>query len=162
MQVLAVSLISAGVFGLWLFARSLWALLLERRRADAWLESATGDFVPAAYEWRAAELGSPANRRMLARTLRSVVARATDGRTAMYRPRLTAARRRRTAIEELAETLEHEEYPVTPAGMLRVIELIRNGAGPLWGSSAERLEREIETTLQLLAPQSRSGLHAAC
>lgn len=162
MQVLVVTVVSAGVFGLWLLVRSLWSLLEERRRADAWLQSATGEFVPPAYERRAAELGSPANRRMLARTLRSVVARATDRRAALYRPRLIAARRRQTAIEGLAEALEHEEYPVTPAGMLRVTELIRNGAGPLWGSSPESLECEIETTLRLLAPHGRSGLHAAC
>jgi hypothetical protein len=162
MQILAVAVISAGGFGLWLLARRLSLLLLERRRADAWLQSATGDFVPPAYEWRAAELGSPANRRMLARTLRSVVARATDGRAALYRPRLIAARRRRAELEELAETLEHDEVPVTPAGMLRVTELIRNGAGPLWGSSPERLEREIETTLRVLVPRRTSGLHAAC
>lgn len=157
MQVAALALISAGVFALWHVARSMWSLLAERRRADAWLETATGSVVPPAYAWRAAELESPANRRMLARALRSIVARATDRRPALHRPRLIAARRRRQAIEELAETLEREEHPVTPAGMLRVTELIRNGAGPLWGSSPERLGHEIETILRLLARR-----HAAC
>jgi hypothetical protein len=162
MQVLAVTLVSLALFGLWQLARRLRARHGERERADAWLESATGGVVPAKYAWRAAELESVDNRRMLARTLRAIAARATDARPYLHRPRLTAVRRRRTAVEELAATLEHEESPVTPAGMLRVAELIHDGAGPLWGSSPERLEREIELTLRLLVPRRSSSLHAPC
>lgn len=162
MQVLTVILVSVAVFGLWELGRRLRMVHDERRRADAWLETATGGVVPAKYAWRAAELESVDNRRMLARTLRAVAARATDPRPYLNRPRLGAVRRRRGAVEQLAATLEHEDIPVTPAGMLRVAELIHNGAGPLWGSSPERLEREIELTLRLLAARRGSSLHAPC
>jgi hypothetical protein len=161
MELLVVALVSIVLFGLWRLALRLRSLLADRRRADAWLETATGGIVPAPYQWRAAQLESAENRRMLARTLRSIVARATDGRVGLYRPRLIAVRRRRAVVEELAETLEREEA-VTPAGMLRVAELIRNGAGPLWGSNPEQLENEIETTLRVLVPRRSRGLHAAC
>lgn len=162
MQVLAVLLTSFTVFVLWRLARRLHTLHDERRRADAWLETATGGVVPARYAWRAAELESVHNRRMLARTLRAIATRATDARPYLHRPRLGAVRRRRSAVEELASALEHEESPVTPAGMLRVAELIHNGAGPLWGSNPERLEREIELTLRLLVPARSAGLHPSC
>jgi hypothetical protein len=162
MQVLTVTLVSLAVFGLWQLGRRLQTLRGERRRADAWLETATGAVVPPRYARRAAELQSIRNRRMLARTLRAIAARATDARPYLHRPRLGAVRRRATAVEELAATLEQEGKPVTPAGMLRVAELIHDGAGPLWGASPERLEREIELTLRLLAPARGSGLHAPC
>jgi hypothetical protein len=161
MQAVLVLGVSLGVFGVWQLGRRVASLLADRRKADTWLETATGDVVPSAYAWRAAQLESIANRRRLAKTLRAIVARAADGRSSLYRPRLTAVRRRRAAVVELAETLEQEENAVTPAGMIRVAELITNGAGPLWGSNPERLEREIESTLRVLVPR-RSDLHAAC
>ncbi len=153
MQGLVVAVVSAALFGLWQLARWLRSLLAARRQADAWLETATGDVIPSAYAWRAAQLESVANRRRLAKTLRSIAARAADGRSSLHRPRLTAVRPQQRAIEELAETLEHEESPVTPAGMLRVADLVSNGAGPLWGSSPERLRSEIEMTRRLLVPE---------
>jgi len=162
MQIVFVVVVSAGLFGLWQLELWIRSLLAERRRADAWLETATGDVIPSVYAQRAAQLASVTNRRRLAKTLRAIAARAADGRSNLYRPRLTAVRRQQRAIEELAETLEHEENAVTPAGMLRVADLISNGAGPLWGSSPERLRREIDMTLRLLAPQRRSGARAAC
>jgi hypothetical protein len=74
---------------------------------------------------------------------------------------LAAARQRQISLEALAKKLERGDEPVTPAGMLRVTELITAGAGPLWGTSEEELGEAIETTLTVLAPPgSRGGLDA--
>ena len=119
--------------------------------------SATGTVVPRAYAWRAAQLTSLRNRRMLARTLRLVAENAQGRPVGRNRPRLIAARQRRISLEALAKMLERADEPVTPAGMLRVTELITAGAGPLWGTSEEALGEAIETTLAVLAPPSHRG-----
>lgn len=157
---LGVVAFSALLFGLLQLGRAVYGLFDRRRRADSWLRSATGTVVPRPYAWRAAQLTSLRNRRMLARTLRLVAEtgqRRTVGRTL---PRLTAARQRRISLEALAKKLERADEPVTPAGMLRVTELITAGAGPLWGTSEEELGEAIETTLTLLAPPGSRGLDA--
>jgi hypothetical protein len=157
---LGVVAFSALLFGLLQLGRAVYSLFERRRRADSWLRSATGAVVPRAYAWRAAQLTSLRNRRMLARTLR-LVAETTQVRpVGRALPRLTAARQRRISLEALAKKLERADEPVTPAGMLRVTELITAGAGPLWGTSEEELDEAIETTLTVLAPRAPRGLDA--
>ena len=87
---------------------------------------------------------------MLARSLRVIVQRSSESPRPSFVPRLIAARKVRTSLEALAGTLELEREPVTPAGVLRVVELVTDGAGPLWGSSEEALADEIQTTLRVL------------
>jgi uncharacterized membrane protein len=157
---LGVVAFSALLFGLLQLGRAVHVLLERRRRADSWLRSATGIVVPRAYAWRAAQLTSLRNRRMLARTLRLVAETAQGRPVGRNRPRLTAARQRRISLEALAKKLERGDEPVTPAGMLRVTELITAGAGPLWGTSEEELGEAIETTLTVLAPSVPRGLDA--
>ena len=49
--------------------------------------------------------------------------------------------------------LESLEEPVTPAGMLRVVDLVTDGAGPLWGTTKDAtLGDAISTTLAILRP----------
>ena len=140
-------------------------LTQSRRLADEWLRTATDGVVPPAYAARAAELTSRRERLLLADSLRLVA----DGPARVgslggrYRPRHTVARSRRAPLEALATTLEHEEQPVTPAGMLSVHDLITAGTGPLWGTSERALDEAIETALGLLRPQSgvQDELHAA-
>jgi hypothetical protein len=51
----------------------------------------------------------------------------------------------------LASTLERVDQPVTPAGMLRVIDLVTDGAGPLWNApGGSVLEESIYSTLDVL------------
>jgi hypothetical protein len=158
---LGVVIFSALLFGLLQLGRAVYGLFERRRRADSWLRSATGTVVPRAYAWRAAQLTSLRNRRMLARTLRLVAETAQGRPVGRSLPRLAAARQRQISLEALAKKLERGDEPVTPAGMLRVTELITAGAGPLWGTSEEELGEAIETTLTVLAPPgSRGGLDA--
>ena len=138
------------------FGRAANFLPWRQRRADEWLRLATTNVVPTAHAWRAAELISLRRRRLLAGTLREVAdARARDGAVGgRYRPRHTASVSRREPIEALAATLENENQPVTAVGMLRVLDLITSGTGPLWGTSQQALGDALETTLTLLATHS--------
>lgn len=133
----------------------------RRRGADEWLRTATDGVVPPAYAARAAQLTARRERLVLASSLRRVAegpARvgALGGR---YRPRHTAAQSRRASLEALATTLEREDQPVAPAGMLRVHDLITAGTGPLWGTSEHALDEAIESALEMLTPES--GVRAA-
>jgi hypothetical protein len=160
-RAVGVTAVSALLFGVFQFGRGLRVLDRCRRHADDWLRTATGIVVPPAYAWRAAQLTSSRRRRMLARTLRLIEESARERPLGSHRPRLLAARRRRVSLEALAKTLESANEPVTPAGMLRVAELLSAGTGPLWGTSAEALGEEIETTLAVLTPR-RLGSRDAC
>jgi len=147
-----VVVVSALLFGLLQLLRSIHGLFVARLRADSWLRSATGSVVPPVYAWRAAQLTSLDQRRMLARSLRLVAERARERSRGGFGPRLIAARERRISLEALAKKLERGDEPVTPAGILRVTELITAGGGPLWGTSAEALGEAIDRTLTVLAP----------
>jgi hypothetical protein len=152
-----VAAVSLLVFGLFQLVCAFGVLYRRRQRADDWLRTATGDVVPPAYAWRARQLTSSYERRMLARTIRLVAQRACERSVGRYRPRLIAARKRRVALEALAKTLERETEPVTPAGMLRVVDLVTAGGGPLWGANEEELGEAIEATLAVLAPREASS-----
>lgn len=149
--------VAAGILGLYQLVQAQRALLRQRRAADAWLRTATGGFVPQAYVWRAEQLCSPRERRMLARTLRLIERSAYERAVGRLRPlNLPAVRAHHESLELLAQTLETLDEPVTPAGMLRVIDLITDGAGPLWGSTKDApLGDAIAATLALL---TRRGL----
>jgi hypothetical protein len=138
------------------FGRTAHVLRWRRRRADEWLRSASKGVVPTAHAWRAAELTSPRRRRLLASTLREVADAGTRNHAlgGRYRPRHTASVSRRESLEALAATLENETQPVTPAGMLRVLDLVTSGTGPLWGMSEQALDDALETTFALLAADS--------
>ena len=69
-------------------------------------------------------------------------------------PAERAVREHRESVRTLARTLEDGE-PVTPAGMLRVVELVTDGASPLWATTAGApLGEAISTTLTILTPRS--------
>jgi hypothetical protein len=124
----------------------------RRRAADDWLRSATGDFVPARYVWRARQLRAACERLLLAKTLRLLVRRAAeDPRGGFGALRLTAVSENREALQLLASTLERVDQPVTPAGMLRVIDLITDGGGPLWNTAkGSALAETISSILAVL------------
>jgi len=161
---LGVAVVSALVFGLHRLGLALRELTRRRHAADDWLRSSGGGFVPAAYAWRAAQLCSPRERRTLARTLRQIEHAAYErpiGRLApLYLP---AVREHGESVLALADTLENLAEPVTPAGMLRVLDLVQNGAGPLWGTTkGPTLGDAIGATLQILTPGgTRDSTHGA-
>jgi hypothetical protein len=158
---LGVAAVAVGIFGLYQLVRALWLLSRLRRTADDWLRSATGRFVPPAYTWRAAQLCSPRERRVLARTLRLIARRAFDRKIGPPQY-LRAVREHRESVQLLARTLERVQEPVTAAGMLHARELISNGASPLWGTTKdEALGDAIATTLAILTSGARSPIATA-
>jgi hypothetical protein len=149
---LRAAAVSVGILGVYELIRAHLVLHRMRRTADDWLRSATGGFVPPAYAWRAEQLTSPRERRMLAGTLRLIERSAYERGRGRYRPlHLPAVRENRESLELLADTLETVDEPVTPAGMLRVVDLVTDGAGPLWGATKDApLGDAIATTLAVL------------
>jgi hypothetical protein len=149
---LRVAAVSAAIFGVVQFVRAQRVLSKQRRMADDWLRSATGGFVPPSYAWREKQLCSPRERRMLARTLRGVEEMAYERPLGRRRPLyLPAVREHRDFVDLLAQALERLEEPVTPAGMLRVVDLLSDGASPLWGTTKDATLRDaISTTLAIL------------
>lgn len=166
-RLLVVAAVSAAIFGVYQLVRALRRLSRQRRTADDWLRSATGSFVPPVYAWRAEQLCSPRQRRMLAKTLRLIEQSAYERPVGRLRPlNLAAVREHGESVQALARTLECLEEPVTPAGMLRVVDLVTDGAGPLWGASRDAtLGNAIAATLAILHPggsdQTRRA-RAAC
>ena len=128
-----------------------WQKARQRQLADAWLRSSNGTFIPEKYGSRAEELCSPKHRRMLAETLRKIERSANDrtlGRSTIVD--LAAVRAHRQELRALVRLLETHEAPVTPAGMLRVVDLITEAGSPLYAVRGERLGEEIAVTIELL------------
>jgi hypothetical protein len=151
---LVAAVVSALVFGVYRLVLAVRRVAQRRRAADDWLRTSTGAVVPSAYRWRAAQLCAPRERRTLARTLRQIERAAYErpvGRLApLYLP---AVREHRDRVRALADRLENLEEPVTPAGMLRVADLVQNGGGPLWATrTGPTLGDAIATTLAILTP----------
>jgi hypothetical protein len=144
----------AGLVGAAEALRALVVLAGRRRVADDWLRSATGAYVPPRYAWRAQQLRAACERLSLAKTLRLIVRRAGERPLGGFGAlRLTGVSENREALQLLASTLERVDQPVTPAGMLRVIDLLTNGAGPLWNASGgSALEETLSSTLAVLRP----------
>jgi hypothetical protein len=151
---LAVAAVSAAIFGVYQLVRALRRLSRRRRTADDWLRSATGTFVPPSYAWRAEQLCSPRERRTLARALRLIEQCAYERPVGRHRPlHLPAVRVHREWVQRLAAALERLDEPVTPAGILRVVDLVTDGAGPLWGTTTDAtLGDAIAATLAILTP----------
>jgi hypothetical protein len=129
---LLVAPLSLLLFGLWRASCSL----LERRRlrntADAWIarghEASTGW-----YGWRIAELTTPRERKLLARSLRSVVGDLSSRGSAAAAPLNRIALRPNVGLLlGLAERLDALERPVRAAGVLTVQGLITSPDSPLY------------------------------
>lgn len=149
---LGLAVIGAALTGALEASRAIAGLARQRRAADEWLRSATGSFVPQRYAWRARQLRAACARLRLARTLRLIVRRSAERRPGRYGgPKLGAVSENREALQLLASTLERVDQPVTPAGVLRVVDLITDGSGPLWNPPrAVALGETISTTIAVL------------
>jgi hypothetical protein len=125
----------------------------RRASADFWLSTA-GEFVPPQYSWRARELCSVKERRMLARTLHSLVVAANRrGPVVAAAYNRSVVRRHAAVIEALAGRLLDTRRPVTPAGMLLIENLVTNPWSALWSETgSRRLPDEIRRTLVVLDP----------
>lgn len=149
---LAIAGAGAVLGGLVETAKALVVLLRRRRAADDWLRSATGGFVPQPYAWRASQLRAACERLRLAKTLRQIVRHSAERPLGGYGAlRLTAVSENREGLQLLASTLERVDQPVTPAGVLRVVDLITDGTGPLWNAPRPAvLGESISATLDVL------------
>jgi hypothetical protein len=107
----------------------------RRREADALLRVSGGGWEShSAVAWRVAELTSPRERRLLAKTLRSIVRQAEDTRPG-FSASVLARRRLRSRIPKLsrlADCLADLSQPVTGAGVVLVHDLLHDGGGPLY------------------------------
>jgi hypothetical protein len=161
---LRVVAVSAGIFAVYELVRALRLLLRQRRLADDWLRSATGVFVPPSYVWRARQLCSPRERRTLAGTLRVIEQSADESPAGRSRPlRLRAVRVHRESVRRLARALENLDEPVTPAGMLRVIDLVTGAGSPLWRTANDAaLGEAISATFAVLTPRRSESAPATC
>ena len=159
---LQIAAVSLGIFGIYELVRAQRLVLRQRREADDWLRSATGAFVPARYLWRAEQLCAPRQRLMLARTLRLIEDTACERPVRMRLPlRLCAVQTHWRSVESLVRALEHVEEPVTPAGMLRVIDLVTSAGGPLWGTSDAELGDALAATLAILTSRGAESIAAS-
>jgi hypothetical protein len=156
--------VSVAIFGVYELVRALRFLFRQRRLADDWLRSATGVFVPPRYLWRAEQLCSPGQRRILARTLRLIEQRAYERPVGLQSPRhLAAVREHRESVRSLARALESLEEPVTPAGMLRILDLVTGAGSPLWATTTDgALGDAISTTFAILTPRRLDSTPAVC
>jgi len=159
---LQTAAVSVGVFGIYELVRAQGLVLRQRREADDWLRSATGAFVPARYLWRAKQLCAPRQRLTLASTLRMIEDTARERPVGMRFPlHLCAVQTHWKSVESLVRALEHVAEPVTPAGMLRVIDLVTSAGGPLWGTSDAELGEALAATLAILTPRGAESTRAA-
>jgi hypothetical protein len=116
----------------------------RRAVADAWLRSGgrAGQF-----EWRADELTSTRERRVLSRSLRGVVRElGYPGRRSTVPLNRKALRPHASEISALAERLADLERPVSPAGILEVERLLTSPGSPLYlHAAADDLPGKLTT-----------------
>ena len=153
---LASLLVGAAIAGLGAL-RSAWAMRerrVLRRLADAQLVAGDPATSSPLLVWRASELVSPWNRRVLARSLRTIEADAREPRV----PTSSPVNRRGVLphldiVRALAARVGALEEPVNPRGMVLVEHLICDGFGPLYlRDKSGRLRAELERCLSGLEP----------
>jgi hypothetical protein len=109
----------------------------RRERVDRWLAWRIGQPPPDAVICeRMRQLVTAPERRRLARSLRAIGDQGMHPgvyRASVVNPRAASANR--AAIERLAARLEATERPVSARGVARTVELLGDGAGPLYNPS---------------------------
>jgi hypothetical protein len=106
-----------------------------RGEADRWLRASAGRLQShPSVAWRAAELTSSRERRMLARSLRGIVA---DARAPVWGFSASPLNRRGLVpyveeIQALADRVGDFELPVTASGIVLVRDLLSDGGSPLY------------------------------
>ncbi len=135
----------------------------RRRRADAWIEHATA--LPGRYRWRVEELTCPRERRLLARSVRGVVADLSPGRLPGASPlNRVALRPHADLLAALADRLSDLDRPVVARGILGVHRLVTDPSSVLYarpeldecGASAASndVARVLRAAIERLEPVS--------
>lgn len=130
--VLLLAPVSLLLFGLWRASCSFLERHRLRNAADAWITRDHDDST-GWYGWRIAELTAPRERRLLARSLRSIVGDLSSrGLTAAAPLNRVAVKPNAGLLLGLAERLDALERPVRAAGILTVQRLITGPDSPLY------------------------------
>lgn len=152
-----------------IFAAAVAAYFANRWHAARWRrETALDDLIllgsdePAEARARRSSLIAPERRRSLARSLRRLVG--ACGRRPLEASRTTianvlAVRRHRRDLEHIADLLEGPQ-PVRCEGVILLSRLLRDGMGPLYGSSPTRDRDELGEALELVESSLGAGASA--
>jgi hypothetical protein len=115
----------------------------------------------SAYSWRAAELVSKRERRLLARSLQTTISQAHETRpylTSASVANHAAARLCTPELQALARRLADLERPVSPAGVLLVHQLLERPDSPLYDPKCTpELPHAVATILTRLDPDEPRG-----
>jgi hypothetical protein len=128
----------------------------ERDAADERIQRSS--IVPAQLSWRAAELTSPYERRLLADSLRGVVADLSPSWLPVAAPlNRVALRPHSDLLLRLADRLDDLERPVAARGILEVQWLLIDPSSPLYGlpdddDEPEDVRKATIAALDLLDP----------
>jgi hypothetical protein len=123
----------------------------ERAAADAWIQR--NSTVPARLSWRAAELTSADERRLLATSLRGMLADLSPSRLPGAAPlNSVALRPHAQLLLKLAERLDDLGRPVAARGILEVEWLLVDPNSPLHAEedAADDVRKGVVATLDLL------------
>ena len=133
-----------------------------RRLADKELVAGTLSTSSALLAWRASELTSPSNRRVLARSLRTIESEAQEPRVPTSSPvNRRGVRPHLDVVYALAARVGALEQQVDPRGMVLVEHLICDGFGPLYlRDKAGRLRAELERCLTALSSRVTASLQS--
>jgi hypothetical protein len=147
--VATISLILAGARHA---GRSALELARLRREADDWLSSIRRCSPSSRFAWRAEELTSPRERRLLARSIRRIVAelqsQVAPGAVPMH---LSGLRPYTSHLRALSNRLNDFARPVSPAGVVMLNRLLTQPVGPLCERErADELPRAVASILAAL------------
>jgi hypothetical protein len=132
LDVLLVAPVSLALFGAVQAGRRWNERRRQRAAADAWIARA-GGYRIVSYSWRVDELTSARERRLLARSLRSVLDALSRTRMPGAVPlNRVALRPHEALLARLADRLAQLERPVSAAGILQVHRLLTNPDSPLY------------------------------
>ena len=138
--------------------RSWIARARARGDADRWLRLSEGRWeTHAAFAWRTAELTSPRERRVLARSLCGVVSdvRAPSSIFSTAPLNRRGLRPYVEQIEELAGRIGDLEQPVTAAGIVLARDLLTDGGSPLYtGGNVSDLPATLARISSILGAES--------
>ncbi len=125
--------------------RVLLARHRERREADRRLRC--DSFPDPRYAWRAAELTSEHERRLVARSLRAVLRELEPGRLPTAVPLNRVALRPYAAeLRTLVDRLEALDRPISARGMLFLHDLLEQPESPFYDTGAARsLHQTLDT-----------------
>jgi hypothetical protein len=122
---------------------------LERRRARAEADYWIGHGFESRHPWRAAELTSPRERKLCARSLHGVLGELRGSKLPGAAPLRTASLRPHAALLEAIEARLLDDAPVTAIGMLAVNELLTSPGSCLF-TQRDDVESCLRTVLDKL------------